>query len=116
MAKITLGNLAPRSFPASKGKFVLRDTAQGPVVQSTPRRSPDSWSELQRHYRIRFGLAAYYAANPFWSDLATAIHMSEGTEQTPRDILTMAALGTYYIIRSRAGQQWQSSPNPVYPP
>lgn len=53
------------------------------------------------------------AANPTGPDLATAIHMAKGTEQVPRDILTMAAMARYYTFVAPDGSTWGPLPGPT---
>lgn len=38
------------------------------------------------------------ASTPTALEYQTAVHLSEGTEQVPRDLLTAAALGQFYIV------------------
>lgn len=115
MTKLKLGTLDPRALTSGRGGIYIRDTKNGVVAQSKPKKPKNGWTNAQIANRKRFGLAAINAADAWWSDLATAIEMAKGTDQVPRDILTMAALGRYYEIVSPTGEEFQPMTDPVGP-
>lgn len=113
--KIDLGPQPVGAFPDLRPFVVFRSTRWGAVAQAGPRRRKASWSARQEQYRARFAFAARMAAAPFVLDYKTAVEMAKGTEQVPRDILTMAATGTYYILVNEDGSEWGHVPNPTEP-
>jgi len=114
--KITSAQLSPRALQHSLSGVVVRATKNGIVIQKWPKKRGASMHPIQKHYAIRFGFAARMAANPEPLSLLTAMEMAKGTEQVPRDILTMAALGVYYEPIGPDGQQWGHVPGPLYDP
>lgn len=115
MAKVDLGPVAPRALPSVRGAFYIRDTRWGPRAQAWPK-PRKNWSLLQKQYRTRFAFAARMAATPYPLDYQTAVEMAKGTEQVPRDILTMAALGQYYEIVGPDGIPWGHVEGPIAQP
>jgi len=113
LVKIVLGTIDPRALTSSLGSIVVRDTKHGPVVASKgyPRKSTET--EAQREHRKRFAFAAIMAASPTSTEFQTAKHLSEGTEQVPRDLLTMAALGTFYEFYWPDGTQLERNPGAI---
>lgn len=117
MAKVKLGNVSPRAFPETRGRFMLSDTKHGAVVSKWPRSRPPAKTGYDYYRQTEFGLIAKWAANPLDLDLATAVEMAKGSEQVPRDILMMAAMGLYYEIVDPVGHVWESArmtTNPQY--
>jgi len=117
VTKITLGTLDPRALTSGSGSIVIRDTKHGVVVASKgyPRKSTET--EAQRNQRVRFGMASKIAAAATYLDYETARNFAQGTEQVPRDILTDAALGTYFIIVNPDGSEWTHADrmwSPIY--
>lgn len=108
--KIDLGPIQPDALPRIKGGFYLRATRYGLRAQKWPR--PGSASKLlaQQQHRTRFGFAARMASNPEPISYQTAVHLSQGTEQVPRDLLTSAAMGRLYEIYFPSGEQWRHLP------
>lgn len=107
MTVIERGELDPRTLAFAGGPVVVKQWKNLVVAQSRPGLPVRGWTALQRHWRIRFGLAAKMAASPVQLDYMTAFEMAKGTEQVPRDILTAAALGRYYILTNEDGTEWQ---------
>lgn len=99
--------------PVVKPGAVFRATQQGFVVQTNPPRPVSKRSKAQRDFLIRFKFAGRMAANPSLTQLETAIEMARGTEQVPRDILTMAALGRYYIFEWDDGTTYRHVRTPT---
>lgn len=111
--KLWPANADPDAIPHGLKDVQVRATKRwGIIAQTRPQRQPRS-TQLQKQYRTRFGLAGRMAANPGSLDLLTAIEMARGTEQVPRDILTMAALGAYYLIVNPDGTTWRRPEKPV---
>lgn len=104
--KIDWTRLSPRQFQDLKRGAVLQVTRHGAYLRARPKPPKHGWSQKQIDNRKRFGLAGNMASNPHPLDLATAIEFAKGTEQVPRDILTMAALGSYFIIENPDGTEW----------
>lgn len=113
--KIKSGQLTPDTLPHLLRNVVYRATPDGVVIQSRPRPPVNGWSLLQKQYRTRFAFAARMASSAVYLDLETAREMSKGTEQTPRDILTMACLGQYYFFQFPDGSESGHVPGPIYP-
>jgi len=104
--KVTPGALQPDTVPAVHRHFYARDSPRGLVIQARPQPGKRKWSHIERHWQQRFAFAARMASSPFWADLATAIEMTRGEEQVPRDLLTAVALGRYYEFVGPDGQVW----------
>lgn len=113
MAKVDLANLAPRAINQAGKRFVIRDTLNGPVAQAWPTPGKRQWTERERQYQRRFAFAASMASNPTPLEYQTAVFLSKGTDQVPRDVLTMAALGTYYILETEDGFTWPQGYGPL---
>jgi len=111
--KVKLSNIDPRAIASARGKFYIRDTMWGPVAQLWPRPGSQPGNELQNQYRTRFAFAARMASSPEPREYQTAEYLSQGTEQVPRDLLTGAALGTFYEIYWPTGQQWARVTSPL---
>lgn len=117
MAKAKLGNIDPRAFSEARGRIMLSDTKHGAVFSKWPKKRGKAKSGYNFYRQTEFGLIAKWAANPLDLDLGTAVEMARGTEQVPRDILMMAAMGLYYEIVSPTGIVWESArmtSNPQY--
>lgn len=110
--KITSAQADPDALPHGLKNVQVRATRWGVVIQAKPRKGNRSWSPLQKQQRIRFGLAARMASDPHSLDLRTAMEMAKGTQQVPRDILTMAAQGRYYFIANPDGTAWRTTERP----
>lgn len=104
--KIKPASADPDAVPHGLKKVQIRNTRWGIVAQKRPGKPKKPPTKLQQQYRQRFALAARMASDPTSLDLRTAIEMAKGTEQVPRDILTMAALGRYYEIVGPDGELW----------
>lgn len=111
--KIKLANLSPRAFAQARGKFVIRDTIHGPIAQAWPKKQNGRGTILQQQFRQRFAFAGQMASNPTPLELQTAQFLSKGTDQVPRDLLTMAALAEYYIFQWPDGRQIQKGSSPL---
>lgn len=115
MAKVTKPENARRAL---SGAFVIRDTKWGPVVASYPRKRSRPPSPYEVYHRGEFGLAGSLAAHPFSLDVAFAESWAKGTNMVPRDILTMLAMGTFFIFEGDDCPPFQSwrhmSNNPQY--
>lgn len=70
------------------GRYVI---SKSPSQPKTPNRNK-IWNQNQ------FAIAARMAASPLWLDQISAMQVSKGTEQVPRDILMMAAYGKLISI------------------
>lgn len=103
----------PDQVPTHLGAANVRATPHGYVVQQTPPNPIAFRSPLARQMTVRFGFAGRMASNPSDTQLETAMEMAKGTEQVPRDILTMAALGRYYIFETDAGGTWRHVRTPT---
>jgi hypothetical protein len=108
MAKVKLGNLSPGAVPLTRGGFLIRDTKHGPVAQAWPKKRGKAKTAADLWAQKRFGIAAIMAANPFWLDYLTAVHMVKGTTLVPRDWLMMCAVGKAYILQLEDGTIWPS--------
>jgi hypothetical protein len=108
MAKVKLGNLSPGAVPLTRGGFLIRDTKHGPVAQAWPKKRGKAKTAADLWAQKRFGVAAIMAANPFWLDYLTAVHMVKGTTLVPRDWLMMCAVGKAYILQLEDGTEWPS--------
>lgn len=102
--KVTPGALQPDTVPAVHRGFYARGGPRGLVIQSRPQPGRRKWSEAELEYQRRFAFAARMASSPFWADLGTAIEMTKGEEQVPRDLLTAVALGGFYEFVGPDGQ------------
>lgn len=112
--KIKSAQLSPYTLSHMlKGVVVVADPKRGVIIRSRPTRKKPR-TLLQKQYSRRFGFAGAMASNSEVMQLQTAIEMSKGTEQVPRDILTMAALGNYYILLNQDGTEWDHVEGPVY--
>lgn len=114
--KIDSGQLSPRQLASLLKGVNVRATRHGVVIQKWPRGRGGKATERERQNRARFGLAARMASNPIWLDRGTAEEMAKGTQQVPRDILTMAAMGNYYVIRRPDGTIYERLQSPIYVP
>lgn len=112
--KFDSAQLTPDALALYRRSIMIRATKHGVVGQSYPRAPRKEGSLLQKQYRTRFGLAARMASNPEPLQYLTAVELAKGTEQVPRDILTMAALGNYYIIVNPDGSEWGHVEGPVF--
>lgn len=104
--KIKFAPLGSKALTTTLAGAYLRDTKHGPVVQQKPTHNVGLKTPIARAWQTRFGFAARMASSAGYLDYATAVEMAKGTEQVPRDILTMAALGTYYQIIDPDGFRW----------
>ena len=104
--KITLGNLQPDALPRSKGIYLTRSYRGGAVVQKWPTKQKKPFTDAQRCWQIRFAFAARMASSPYFVEYETALFLSKGTMQVPRDLLTAAALGRQYTIEWPFGGEW----------
>lgn len=111
--KLDPAQLDPRALPHLVKTLNVRATKWGIVVQRRPRPGSRKFSKLQRQWQTAFGIAARMASSPHPIEYQTAIEMAKGTQQTPRDILTMAALGSYYVVRHPDGTEWPKVPGPI---
>ncbi len=111
--RIKGGPINPKALTSRYPGVVIRDTWQGPVVQARPRPGSMKGQPINAAYRKRFGFAGRMASSPAPLEMQTAIEMAKGTEQVPRDILTMAALGRYYIIVNPDGTEWGHVEGPL---
>lgn len=112
MAKIT----APAwvGAPPFGGRRVnIRNTPHGWIAQKPPGPNKSRATVLETQTRKQFAFAAIMASSPLDVDYLTAIEMAKGTEQVPRDILTMAALGRYYWITSDGETSWRTTERPI---
>lgn len=92
MATFKKGDLDPKTFPHTLKGFYVREGIKNLVVAKSPKysnaKNPSRiWNEQQ------FAIAARMAASPQWLDQISAIQVSKGTEQVPRDVLMMAIYG-----------------------
>ena len=118
--KVTPGALQPDTVPAVHRYFYARGGPRGLVIQARPRPGARRWTDTERDCQKRFGFAARMASSPYWADLGTAIEMTRGEEQVPRDLLTAVALGGFYEFVGPNDQEWGHvvgcvAPNPFIP-
>ena len=113
--KVKPGALQPDTVPAVHPLFYVRGGPRGLVLQAKPRRRNRPLSVVELQWQQRFAFAAQMASSPYWADLGTAIEDARGTEQVPRDFLTAAALGRYYVLEGVDGQVWGHVVGPVGP-
>lgn len=111
--RIEPANADPDAIPHGNKYVQVRVTKWGVVVQRRPRKGTRRWTKREKQWQQRFAFAARMASNPISLDLRTAIEMSLGTEQVPRDILTQAALGAYYIVQNKDGTYWRRVSEPA---
>ena len=113
--KVTPGAIQPDTVPAVHGLFYARGGPRGLVIQARPRPGKRKWSVIERAWQQRFAFAARMASSPYWADLGTAIEMTRGEEQVPRDLLTAVALGRFYELVGPGGQVWGHVEGPIAP-
>jgi hypothetical protein len=101
MAKITELDLAKLNARHFKRAFYVKRTMQGLAVQAMPK--PYKRPAISIEWNTRFGIAARMASNAISIELASAIGLSKGTTQVPRDLLTMAATGRLWQIEMPDG-------------
>lgn len=111
--KLIPTGLSDEQVPFRLPGVTIRKTKAGWVGLKSPAYNPANRSELQDQYVQRFAFAARMASNPMAQEYETAREMSKGTEQVPRDILTMAAMGRYYVITRPNGSMWRHVSRPV---
>lgn len=106
MAKVHPLQNAPRTAYGTRGAYVLAGTKHGIVASKWPRKRGKATQGYDFYRQTEFGLVASLVASPNPYDYGTAVEMAKGTEQVPRDILQMAAMGVYYIFRFKNGDEW----------
>ena len=111
--KIKYAPLDPNALTTVLGGSYIRNTKHGIVIQRKPSHNKGLNSPVAKAWQTRFGFAATMASSATSMEYETAFEMSKGTEQVPRDILTMAALGDYYLITNPDGWQWPKNPSPI---
>lgn len=109
--KVKADYLSPRAIPRARGRYVIRITERGTYITSWPKRRTTKYDPYEFYKRQEFANAAYAAANPEPFQFETAINLTRGTEQVPRDLLTMAAYGRAYRITGPDGLEWISFRN-----
>lgn len=107
MARIKAPKQPPRAPTSIRGALVFRATANGIVVAAWPPKRGRAKSGSQLFRQLEFGIAAYVAAHPNPFDLKTAIEQAPGTTMVPRDMLQMAAMGTFWEITDEDGNEWK---------
>lgn len=104
MAKVTKPE---HGYPRIYGLVTTAHTKWGPVIKAWPRPRVRVYTPDRFYREAEFGVAAGIAAHPFSRDYVMAKSWVEGTDMVPRDILTMMALGTFYIFED-------DSPDPLH--
>jgi len=94
--KIKIATETGQAIPRPLHTVQVRATKHGIVVQTRPQRDKRKFTQRQLDVQTWFAFAGRMASNPTSLDARAAMAASRGTEQVPRDILTMAALGRYY--------------------
>lgn len=116
--KVELAALDPDALPRHKGSYLVVDTKWGPRLVTWPKprgkaKTPYDWFRQQE-----FAIAGWMAANPSPLDYLTAVEMTKGTHQVPRDFLTMCAFGRAYTLVGPSGIEWRNfrdvTNNPQY--
>lgn len=96
---------APDTLYGFRGRVVISDTKHGAVASKWPRKRGPSKSGYDFYRQKEFGLVASMVASPNTYDYSTAVEMAKNTEQVPRDILMMCAMGTYYTFQLPNGDE-----------
>lgn len=116
--KIKPGNIAPSALLLAKGRALFIAGPNGWHAQKWPKKRGAAKSGYDWYRQQEFGVLAKMASNPLDLDYGTALEMSKGTEQVPRDILQMCAFGRYYVIKDKDGFEWPNyrdvTNNPQY--
>lgn len=107
MAKVHMLQQAPETLYGHRGLFVLADTKHGVVALKWPRKRGRGKQGYDFYRQTEFGLVASMVASPNTYDYSTAVEMAKNTEQVPRDILMMCAMGTYYTFAFKDGTEWK---------
>lgn len=107
MAKVRPLQNAPRTAYGTRGVYVLSGTKHGIVASKWPKPRGKATQGYDFYRQTEFGLVASMVASPNPYDYGTAVEMAKGTEQVPRDILMMAAMGTYYRFQFKNGDIWE---------
>lgn len=99
MAKVVPGPLTLGAIPRARGTFYLRSSPNGVVAQRWPRKRPGGPKTPYDFYRQKeFAYAAQWASSPEPLAQQTAVEMTRGTQQVPRDFLMMCSYGTAYEL------------------
>lgn len=103
----------PDAVPIGLKGIQVRATRWGWVAQAQPGPRTKPRTLLQKQYVQRFTFAARMASQPEPRELETAINLAKETQQVPRDILTMTAMGRYYAIENEDGTWWRYCERPT---
>lgn len=95
--------VSPDQIPTGLSGVYARATRWGLVIQAKPKKGGRRKTQNEKDFIKRFSIAGVMASNMQAKEMETAIEMSRGTEQVPRDICTMACLGRYYIFHFEDG-------------
>lgn len=92
------GPLTERSIPRSRGRFYGRVFRDGIVFQKWPRKRPKAKTGGEYYKQREFGMAAAWASDPEPIGYQTAVELSKGTTNVPRDLIMMTSYGTFYRV------------------
>lgn len=116
--KLTKNNGPAEELRASRGAFYIRATKHGLVAQAWPRKRGMATTGYDFYRQREFAIAARWASHPEPKMYQTAVEMTRGTEQVPRDVIMMAIMGTYYTFVLPDGTEVTgarvTNPNPQY--
>lgn len=118
MSKVSMGRGFSGQTPRSRGGFFVRDNDGKFVCQKWPRKRGKAKTPYDHYKQQEFALAGRMASNAISEDIFTATEMVKGTQQVPRDFLTMCIFGTAYQLVEEDGFVWptfrEMSVNPQY--
>lgn len=118
MVKIDLGRNFTGQTPRSKGSFLVRDNKGRFTAQKWPEPRGQAKTPYDFYRQQEFMLAGRMASSAISEDIFTAWEMTKGTQQVPRDFLTMCIFGNGYELQDEDGFIWPTfrsmAPNPQY--
>lgn len=118
MSKINLGRNITGQTPRTRGGFYIVPGKRGPIAIGWPKPRGKAKTPYDYYKQEEFGLAGRMASSALADEVLTAMEMCKGTQQVPRDILTMCIFGTYYQLINEDGFIWPTfrsmAPNPQY--
>lgn len=107
MAKVVPGPLTLGAIARARGIFYIKASPSGAVAVKWPRKRPGGPKTPYDFYRqTEFAYAARWASSPEPLAQQTAIEMTKGTQQVPRDFLMMCSYGTAYELVNPDGSVW----------
>jgi len=106
MAKVIPFDQGTGARPRSAGVIYSFSRRGEYIVSKWPRKRGPTTNRTQLFLARQFGLASKMASVPLDIDYQTAVNITKGYTNPPRDVLTAAAYGRLYDLQSEDGTIW----------